>query len=104
MASDSDPAEVSAQVPKELLAARENIDRIDRELISLLGERFALTHEVGLLKADKNLNALDSSRESEKLAELRSLSERHGLDPELVSELFGRIMEEVVKNHKRLRD
>jgi chorismate mutase len=100
MASDSVPA----AIPEELLMARDNIDRIDRELISLLGERFALTHEVGLLKADKNLNALDSSRESEKLAELRALSERHGLDPELISELFGRIMEEVVKNHKLLRE
>ena len=56
----------SDSVPAELLAARENIDRIDRELISLLAERFALTHEVGLLKADKKLKALDSSRESEK--------------------------------------
>ena len=94
----------SDSVPAELLAARENIDRIDRELISLLAERFALTHEVGLLKADKKLKALDSSRESEKLAELPALCEEHDLDPALVSELFSRIMEEVVKNHQRLRD
>ena len=94
----------SDSVPAELLAARENIDRIDRELISLLAERFALTHEVGLLKADKKLKALDSSRESEKLAELTALCEEHDLEPALVSELFSRIMEEVVKNHQRLRD
>ncbi len=94
----------SDSVPAELLAARENIDRIDRELISLLAERFALTHEVGLLKADKKLEALDSSRESEKLAQLTALCQEYGLDPALVSELFSRIMEEVVKNHQRLRD
>jgi len=35
-----------------------------------------------------------------KLAELRSLCVGKNLNPDFVEELFGRIMEEVVKNHR----
>lgn len=90
-------------VPKELLEARDQIDQIDRNLVELLAERFKLTHQVGVFKADQELNALDESREAEKLEELRRLCSDKGLNPELVTELFRRIMEEVVKNHKKLR-
>lgn len=94
----------SQSPPEELLAARAEIDAIDRDLIALLGKRFDLTHQVGLLKASKALDAVDATRESEKLAELSALCEKHDLNPALVTELFSMIMEEVVKNHRQLRD
>jgi len=89
--------------PEELLAVRAEIDAIDRDLVALLGRRFEFTHQVGVLKASKSLDAVDATRESEKLAELRTLCEKHKLNPELVTELFSKIMEEVVKNHRQLR-
>lgn len=92
----------SSSVPAELLAARAEIDRIDRELVELLAQRFAQTHKVGVLKATNALQALDPGREAEKLAELRKLCQTHGLNADLVTELFTRIMQEVVKNHKAL--
>lgn len=91
------------KVPKELLEARDRIDQIDRNLVELLAARFELTHQVGVLKANQELSALDESREAEKLEELRQLCSDKGLDPELITELFRRIMEEVVKNHNQLR-
>ncbi len=91
------------KVPKELLEARDRIDQIDRNLVELLAARFELTHQVGVLKANQELSALDESREAEKLEELRQLCSDKGLDPELITELFRRIMEEVVKNHNKLR-
>lgn len=93
----------SESVPAELLEVREKIDLIDRQLIALLGERFTLTHQVGLLKASRALEAVDATREAEKLAELSALCEEYNLNPELVTELFSKIMEEVVKNHRELR-
>jgi len=93
----------SETVPEALLEAREKIDQIDKNLVELLAARFELTHQVGVLKADQELEALDAGREAEKLAELQRLCADKGLDPELITELFSRIMEEVVKNHKRLR-
>jgi len=94
----------SESVPAELLEVREKIDLIDKNLLALLGERFELTHQVGLLKADKALAAVDATREAEKLAELSALCQTYNLNPELVTELFSKIMEEVVKNHKQLRE
>lgn len=94
----------SESVPAALLEAREKIDEIDRKLVETLAERFALTHQVGLLKADQELEALDAGREAEKLAELQQLCADKGLNPKLVTEIFRRIMEEVVNNHQRLRE
>jgi len=90
--------------PAELLAAREQIDAIDRELVELLGKRFESTHQVGLLKASQALEPLDATREAEKLAQLSALCEKYNLNPVLVTELFSKIMAEVVKNHRQLRE
>ena len=93
----------SDAVPEELLEVREKIDQIDTRLVELLAERFALTHRVGLLKASRELEAVDAQREAEKLARLRVLCAQHDLNPELVTQLFTCIMEEVVRNHRRLQ-
>ncbi len=94
----------SESIPTELLEVRKKIDRIDSELINLLAERFDLTHHFGMLKDSNDLDAVDAGREANKLDELRALCLQHDLNPDLVTELFTRIMEEVVKNHHHLRD
>ena len=91
-------------VPAELLEIREKIDAIDSQIVSLLADRFALTQRVGELKASHALNSLDSSREAQKLARIEALCEEQGLNAELVTGLFVKIMEEVVRNHERLRE
>ena len=90
-------------IPAELLSVREKIDAIDERLLDLLAERFRLTHQVGLLKANQQLSALDATREAEKLARLADLSSDRDLNPELIQELFRRIMQQVVQNHERLK-
>lgn len=90
-------------IPAELLSVREKIDAIDERLLDLLAERFQLTYQVGLLKANQQLSALDATREAEKLARLADLSSDRDLNPELVQELFRRIMQQVVQNHERLK-
>ncbi|MCB1672142.1 MAG: chorismate mutase [Gammaproteobacteria bacterium] len=92
-----------APIPEQLLEVREKIDQVDRQLVLLLAERFALTGKVGRLKADGNLEAVDPTREAQKLEALRELSRQHELNPDLVAGLFTRIMAEVVENHRRIR-
>ena len=87
---------------KKLLEARKIIDEIDSKLVDGLNERFSITHKVGLLKAEYKLDPIDKTREARKLAELRALCEGKNLNPDFVEELFGRIMEEVVKNHRNI--
>jgi chorismate mutase len=91
------------EIPAELQEIRKQIDDIDDRLLRLLAERFQLTHTVGVIKAKQNLNSFDSSREAEKITRLRERCDSLEIDPNLVEELFTRIMQEVVKNHDRLR-
>ena len=87
---------------KQLLEARQKIDEIDSKLIETLDERFRLTREIGLLKAENKLDPLDKIREAEKLAKLRSLCDKKTLNPDFIEKLFSSIMEEVVKNHQSI--
>ena len=93
----------SQQPPQELQTIRQGIDEIDQELVALLARRFALTQEVGLLKASQSLQAVDAGREAEKIAAIRQLCEEQGLSPDLGADLLSRIMAEAARNHRQLR-
>jgi chorismate mutase len=89
-------------VPQELLQLRERIDSIDEEILAALARRFEVTEHVGRLKAQHRLDSVDPVREQEKLERLRASAEQKGLDGALVHELFQRVFNEVVKNHRQL--
>jgi chorismate mutase len=89
-------------VPQELLQFRDRIDSIDEEILSALARRFDVTVRVGQLKAQHGLDSVDPVREQEKLQRLRAAAEQKGLDSNLVRELFQRVFDEVVKNHRQL--
>ncbi|HBN14702.1 MAG: chorismate mutase [Pseudomonadota bacterium] len=93
------PAEWQA----ELLELRKQIDRLDHGLVLMLANRFALTRRVGNIKARVGLQSFDPKREAEKLADIRQLCERHGVNGDLVAEMLAQIMRETVKNHDRIR-
>ncbi|HAT28073.1 MAG TPA: chorismate mutase [Gammaproteobacteria bacterium] len=90
-------------VAAELLEIRGRIDQIDRDLLQLLAQRFDLTHHVGRLKASNALDPVDAGREAQKLEALRALCADNGLNPELVTEIFIKIMAEAVRNHNQIR-
>ena len=93
----------SQQVPDELLALRNQIDRIDEEMLKLLAERFGVTAQVGELKAKNGLDSVDPVREQEKLERLRALAEARSLNSEFILDLFQTIFDEVVKHHRNFR-
>lgn len=75
----------------ELTALREEIDRVDRELVRLLEERMRIARRIGAYKAERGLPVLDAAREEEKLASIRALvTERQ--DEEAVCGLFRSLM------------
>jgi len=98
----SNPAVTQSAVPQELLQYRECIDNIDEEILSALARRFEITVRVGELKAQHGLESVDPVREQEKLQRLSQSAEQKGLDSNLVHELFQRVFNEVVKNHRQL--
>lgn len=79
---------------------RESIDRLDAILIYTLGERFAHTQAVGVLKAENDLPPSDPAREATQIARLTDLAERADLDPEFAKKFLNFIIEEVIRHHK----
>jgi len=95
MQTDSTP-----RVPPELLQLRAAIDQIDEEILDSLARRFEVTKQVGLLKAEHNLDSVDPVREQQKLERLRQLAEQKGLNGTFVHQLFQHLFDEVVRNHR----
>ena len=73
---------------------RQQIDRLDTELVELLAKRQAVTAEVGRYKKDVGKPIYDPARESELIGKRRQLADSLGLSPELIEDLLRRIMRE----------
>lgn len=81
---------------------RKNIDEIDQKIIELLAQRFTYTEEVGLYKAQNNLNVQDLNREDQQFHRIMQLSEQNGLNPAYSTEIYRRIMDIVISRHREL--
>ncbi|MDZ5452200.1 chorismate mutase [Labrys sp. ZIDIC5] len=92
----------NCDVAAQLESYRHTIDNIDAALLRILGERFRCTNEVGVLKAEYNLPAVDKYRESRQYSRLRILAENAGLDHDFVENLMKFIIEEVVQRHNQI--
>lgn len=101
-ALDAAPAEVAPEasiaIPDlgtrspELQEARELIDDLDRELVSLFARRATLAQRAGRAKAELGQPILDPEREARLLAERRAWAEALHLDPDAVEELFQAVL------------
>ncbi|MEZ5175348.1 MAG: chorismate mutase [Acidimicrobiia bacterium] len=67
---------------------RDDIDRIDRELLKLLARRLSNSVSIGIIKASKNLAMESLDREAELIAEARRDADEIGLDPDYVEDLM----------------
>lgn len=83
---------------------RKSLDTIDAALMSLLAERFRVTHKVGLYKKAHGLPAVDQDREAAQFARIEELAKQVGLDPAFAAKALRLIIDEVVANHKVLLD
>ena len=81
---------------------RNKIDEIDDTLVFLLGERFKITDQIGVLKSDYNLPPQDKAREKEQAARLKKIAEENLLDPKFVEKFHNFIVDQVIKNHKKI--
>lgn len=75
---------------------RDEIDRIDRQLVRLLGRRLRSSIDIARIKAERELAMRSPDREAELIAEVRGDAESVGMDPSYAQELM-----EVVLRHSR---
>ena len=87
----SDAADNSAALA-ELGRCRDEIERIDNEIISLLAERLALGKRTGELKRAAGLPILDPTREAAVIRRVTASARNAGLPSEPVREVFWQIV------------
>ncbi len=69
-------------------ALRDEIDRIDRELVRLISLRLDSSIEIGRLKAERGLGIRSPDREAELIAEARDDALAAGVSPDYIEELM----------------
>lgn len=75
--------------PQEILKPfRDEIDRLDQEIVKLIAERFEIVHQVGEAKAKYNISTVQPKRMDEVLNRVAHIAERHNLDPDLIRLLY----------------
>lgn len=82
-----------------LASLRIGIDEIDSTILDLLGKRFALTRQVGVIKNATRLELVDPVRESTLFHNLRLMAKDKGVDPDLVETLYRTLIAHVVLEH-----
>lgn len=85
----------------ELEGYRQEIDRIDRELVALWEARTRVTDQVGRYKQERGMQVLDTAREAAVLAEKRSLVSDRELEQDVVT-LYETIMAISRRRQRRL--
>ncbi len=83
----------------ELDQLRQEIDAIDAGLLGLLAQRFQVTAQVGQVKAEVGLSAVDEQRERDQLARLQAKAGEMGLAPEFVAQLWRQVFAEAVRRY-----
>jgi chorismate mutase len=91
-------------IPEELHELRQRLDAIDAGIVRLLASRFAVTRQVGAVKKRHRLDPTDESRERTQFKRLDALFQEYDLNPELAHKLWRLIMDEVVREHRQMRD
>jgi chorismate mutase len=70
-------------VVHQIQQLRITIDELDANIIQLLAQRFAVTDQVGQLKAEASFAPADPAREIKQVESLRFLAQQCGLDSEI---------------------
>ncbi|CAN7605397.1 chorismate mutase [Neorhizobium sp. LjRoot104] len=87
---------------ERLASYRRTIDNLDSALLYILAERFRCTEQVGHLKANQAMPAIDHERERRQLDRLSSIANDVGLDQHFVEALMRMIVGAVVERHREI--
>lgn len=77
--------------------ARKEIDIIDKQVIKLLANRFAVVKSIWKYKKSVNMPALQPGRWQQVLDSKKKLWLEHGLNEDFVADVWNRIHEEAIR-------
>jgi chorismate mutase len=77
---------------------RRQIDEIDSQILSNLGNRMKIADSIGLLKKDNNVAILQKERWNEVLERMKAMGKEQNLSEEFITELFKAIHQESIEH------
>lgn len=80
---------------------RAQIDKIDDEIMTLLGKRYDIVAQVAKIKHDNGIPATLPDRIEEVKARNAKHGEKYGLDPKFVRELFSLMIDHAISFENR---
>ena len=86
----------------DLQEIRKRIDEIDMKIVELVSERVSLIPKIAEYKSMNDIPRVCAEREQEILGNKRDLAEKLGIDPDLVEDIFKRLIEESHKIEKEI--
>ncbi|VVB80079.1 Chorismate mutase [uncultured archaeon] len=84
----------------ELTEIREELDKLDAELVSILSKRMALIPEVANYKKQNNVARYQPEREKQVIETKRKLAEESGINPDLIEKIFKEIINDAHRIEK----
>ncbi len=97
--------QVTTKKPSEctnITDVRNEIDNIDKVLISLLKDRFQYVKEVVKYKEKTAASIEASDRREAVIAQRRKWAEEQGLDPNVIEEMYRRLIEYFIAEEKKI--
>ena len=67
---------------------RDKIDKLDQEILRLLGERFQVVREVGHIKSQNDITIVQSARVDDVLDKVAALAVKNDLSPDLIRHIY----------------
>lgn len=83
---------------------RNEIDRIDTEIIRLLGERFEFVKEVVKYKSKDKDSIVAKQRYDSVIETRRRLAEENGLNPELIESIYIQLLNHFIGEELKIID
>ena len=90
-------APTSSQSTENLSALRQQIDRIDNELIELLNKRMRVSREIGQFKKEHSMPVVQAGRYDDIMQTRRKLAEQMGMSGDFMAAVLTDIHEESVR-------
>lgn len=84
----------------QLIELRVQIDALDQQLVTLIGQRMKLVEEVGLYKKANGIAPLDPVRWQQVVESKRLMARKCNLNPDFIEAIFDLLHEEALMMEK----
>jgi isochorismate pyruvate lyase len=92
---------IAPEACETMAALRDQIDRIDRDLLDLFAERAGYIDRAIVLKQRDNIPARTTGRVAEVISNVREGARHRGLDPDLMERIWTELIEAAIAHEAK---